>query len=98
MSAAKPHSRFELADWSVDPSSGTVSRGKTSVRLEPKVMEVLLELVEHPGQVLSKEQLIDAVWADSFVGEAALSRCISELRRALGDDARNPRYVETLPK
>ncbi len=98
MSEAKRDVRFELGDWSVDPPSGTVSRGEASVRLEPKVMKVLLELVEHPGQVVSKERLIDAVWADSFVGEAALSRCVSELRRALGDDARNPRYVETLPK
>ena len=98
MSGARSDAPFQLADWSVDPSSGTVTRGETSVRLEPKVMEVLLQLVERPGETLSKDQLIDAVWPDSFVGEAALSRCISELRRALGDDARNPRYVETLPK
>lgn len=98
MSDTRPGARFQRADWSVDPSSGTVTRGDTSVRLEPKVMDVLLQLAKSPGETLSKDQLIDAVWPDSFVGEAALSRCVSELRRALGDDARDPRYVETLPK
>ena len=98
MSGTKSDAPFQLADWSVDPSSGTVTRADTSVRLEPKVMDVLLQLAARPGETLSKAELIDTVWADSFVGEAALSRCISELRRALGDDARNPRYIETLPK
>ncbi len=93
-----PADPFRLGDWSVDPSSGTVTRGQANVRLEPKVMEVLLQLAGRPGEVLSKNELIDAVWPDSIVGEAALSRCISELRRALGDDARAPQYIETLPK
>ena len=94
----RPSGPFRMGDWSVDPSSGTVTCGQAEGRLEPKVMEVLLQLAGRPGEVLSKNELIDAVWPDSIVGEAALSRCISELRRALGDDAREPRYIETLPK
>lgn len=89
---------FRLGDWQVDPVPGTLSRGEETGRLEPKVMAVLVELARDPGAVCSKESLIDAVWADTFVGEAALSRCISELRRVLGDDARNPSYIETLPR
>ena len=95
---ASPGGALQIGDWQVDPSSGTITRAGESVRLEPKVMAVLLDLASHQGTVRPKEAIIDAVWSDSFVGEAALSRCISELRRTLGDDARNPRYIETLPK
>lgn len=90
--------RLRIGDWSVEPASGTIRRGDDAIRLEPKVMQVLTHLAATPGEVASKESIIDSVWADTYVGEAALSRCISELRRALGDDARAPRYIETLPK
>lgn len=100
-----PTGRMRVGDWLVDPSSGRVapfsspdSAEDEAVRVEPKVMEVLLELAASAGEVVSKERLIERVWAETFVGEAALARCISELRRAFGDDARAPRYIETLPK
>lgn len=97
------HGPFRLNGWLVEPSSGRISReGRPGAddgeRLEPKVMAVLVELARRRDRVVSKEELIEAVWPQTHVGEAALSRCISELRRALGDDARNPRYIETLPK
>jgi TolB-like protein len=69
-----------------------------TVRLEPKVMGVLLCLAEHPGQTLSKEQLFLAVWPKTVVTEDVLKRCIAELRRAFNDDARNPRVIETISK
>src|SRR5215831_437735 len=71
--------------------------GRT-VRLEPKVMEVLLCLAEHPGETLSKEQLFQAVWPNIVVTEDVLRRCIGELRRAFDDDARNPAIIETVSK
>lgn len=89
---------FRVGDWRVEPTTGVVARGDTEERLEPKVMAVLVELAREPGRVVSKEELIERVWPETFVGEAALSRCISELRRTLGDDARDPRYIETLTK
>jgi DNA-binding winged helix-turn-helix (wHTH) protein len=61
-------------------------------------MDVLVFLMEHPGEVLSRETIIDAVWSEQFVGEAVIRRAIASLRRALGDDARNPRFIETIPK
>jgi TolB-like protein/DNA-binding winged helix-turn-helix (wHTH) protein/Tfp pilus assembly protein PilF len=87
-----------IGDWRVDPTSGALQRGDEAARIEPRVMAVLLDLAAHPGVVRSKDDLIAAVWGDTYVGEAALSRCVSELRRTLGDDARDPRYIETLPK
>jgi DNA-binding winged helix-turn-helix (wHTH) protein/TolB-like protein len=89
---------LQIGDWHADSSSGVLQRGDATVRLEPRVMAVLLDLAKHPGEVRTKDAIIGAVWEDTYVGEAALSRCISELRRALGDDARKPRYIETLPK
>jgi len=73
------------------------SEGRT-VRLEPKVMEVLLCLARHPGDTCSKERLFQAVWPNIIVTEDVLKRCIAELRRAFDDDARNPHLIETIPK
>lgn len=89
---------FHLGDWSVEPAQGTITGRQGEARLEPKVMQVLLHLCRQPGQVISKEELLSAVWPDTHVQEVALSRAISELRRHLGDNARDPSYIETLPK
>ena len=99
MSASPDTSRLmQIGDWRVDSSSGVLNRGDEETRLEPRVMAVLLDLASHAGYVRSKDDIIESVWGETYVGEAALSRCISELRRALGDDAREPKYIETLPK
>jgi len=99
MSAPRETPRLiQIGDWRLDSSSGVLNRGDEETRVEPRVMAVLLDLATHAGQVRAKDDIIAAVWADTYVGEAALSRCISELRRALGDDARDPKYIETLPK
>lgn len=68
------------------------------VRLEPKVADLLSLLVLRPGQVVSKEDLTVGLWPDVVVGEDALPRCVSKLRRALGDDPKAPRFIETVPK
>jgi len=89
---------MQIGEWRVDSSSGVLNRADEQTRVEPRVMAVLLDLAAHAGHVRSKDDIIEAVWAGTYVGEAALSRCISELRRTLGDDARDPKYIETLPK
>ena len=89
---------FHLGDWSVEPAEGTITGRQGRARLEPKVMQVLLHLCRQPGQVVSKDDLLSTVWPDTHVQEVALSRAISELRRHLGDNARDPTYIETLPK
>lgn len=61
-------------------------------------MQVLVELASHSNEVLSKDRLIKAVWSDTFVSEDVLTRCISEIRRVLDDDARAPRFIQTIPK
>jgi Tol biopolymer transport system component/DNA-binding winged helix-turn-helix (wHTH) protein len=72
--------------------------GPQEHRLEPKVMAVLLELAAHPSQVVHKDDLISAVWPDTFVSDDVLTRCISILRRVTEDDAHHPRFIQTVPK
>jgi adenylate cyclase len=89
---------LRIGSWVVARSLNSISAGGRTVRLEPKVIEVLLCLAEYPGETLSKEQLFQAVWPNVIVTEGVLKRCIAELRRAFGDDARNPHIIETIAK
>jgi DNA-binding winged helix-turn-helix (wHTH) protein len=66
------------------------------VRLTPKAFQVLCYVVERPGQLVTKEELFRVVWADTVVGDAALTMCIQEIRKALQDNSRSPQYLETV--
>lgn len=68
------------------------------VPLTPKVFEILVTLIERRGHTVEKKELMEHVWADSFVEEGNLNRNVSTLRKALGDDAHNPRFIKTVPK
>jgi TolB-like protein/DNA-binding winged helix-turn-helix (wHTH) protein len=89
---------FRLGKWVVRPGLNNVSQNGASTRLEPKVMEVLVCLASQPGEPVSKEKILKAVWPDTFVSDDVLTRSISELRRIFGDDARESRIIETIPK
>jgi len=89
---------FRLGSWLVQPSLNTISCNGTSLQLEPKVMSVLVCLVEHPGEAVSKETILQTVWPDTFVGEGVLTRAISELRRVFEDDVKEPRVIQTIAK
>jgi Tol biopolymer transport system component/DNA-binding winged helix-turn-helix (wHTH) protein len=89
---------FQIGEWEVQPQVNCVQKGQQSFHLEPKIMQVLVQLATHPNEVLSKDQLINAVWADTFVGDDVLTRSISEIRRVLDDDARAPKFIQTIPK
>jgi DNA-binding winged helix-turn-helix (wHTH) protein len=89
---------FRLGDWVVRPSLNRIERESEAVHLEPKVMDLLVYLAAHAGKVVPKAQLIDHVWRTEFIAESALTRAIGELRRALGERAREPHYLETITK
>jgi TolB-like protein/DNA-binding winged helix-turn-helix (wHTH) protein/Tfp pilus assembly protein PilF len=89
---------FQVGHWLVQPLLGTIKDGDRAVRLEPKVMRVLVCLAEQSGNVVEKEHLIRTVWSDTFVTDDVLTKCISELRRVFDDDVRNPRFIQTIPK
>ena len=87
-----------LGPFEIDPATGDLSGEGEPCRLEPKVMELLLCLGQANGSVVSREELFSAVWPGVTVGEDTLTRAIFKLRRALGDDPKAPRFVETVPK
>ncbi len=89
---------FRLGEWLVDPASCRLTRASREVALEPKVMELLVFLAECPGRVAIKSDILAMVWSDRFVVESVLTRAVSLLRGALGDNAREPTYIETIPR
>jgi len=94
--AARIQAHFSIGDYLVEPSLNRVSRGEAAVQIEPKAMDVLLCLADRPGEVLTKEEIVDRVWQTEFIADNTLTKRIAELRDALGDDAREPRYIETI--
>ena len=93
-----PRRPFQLGEWLVEPMLDRISRGEQIVQLRPRAMDVLARLAQQAGELVSKRQLIDAVWRTEFVSEHALTQVIAELRAALGDNARNPSYIENIPR
>jgi TolB-like protein/Tfp pilus assembly protein PilF len=89
---------FRLDDRLVEPSLCRISGPAGEVRVEPRAMEVLMALARSAGQTVGRDELIEAVWKHPHVTDDVLSRCISMLRVALGDDKARPRFVETIPK
>ena len=89
---------FYVADWYVDPVSCRIKNAKEEIKLEPKSMLVLVCLARHAGDIILRENLEKMVWQDVVVGYDALASNIIKLRKALGDDSKKPRYIETVPK
>ena len=89
---------FTVGDWRVQPSLNRLQRGEEVVRLEPKVMQVLVCLAEQAGEVVTRDTLISRVWPDVFVTDDVLHRAIRELRRVFGDSSAAPRTIETIRK
>ncbi len=89
---------FILGAWTVYPDRGLLQKDSDTVHLEPKVMDVLLTLVADHGRVVSRDQLVDAVWDGRRTSDDAIAAKIGVLRNRLGDDSRNPTYIETVQK
>jgi TolB-like protein/DNA-binding winged helix-turn-helix (wHTH) protein/Tfp pilus assembly protein PilF len=89
---------WTVGPWRIDAGTGELRRGNESQRVEPKVAEVLVFLAQRPGQMVSRDELLTAVWPGVVVGDDALTQAVIKLRKALGDDARRPAYIETLAK
>jgi len=90
---------FFVAEWRVRPALGQLERGEHTVSIEARSLQVLVCLARHAPDVVSKQRLIREVWGEeAFVTEEVLSHAIWELRKAFGDEARNPRYIQTIAK
>lgn len=91
-------SRFRVAKWHVDPSTNRLSQGGSEIKLEPKVMAVLVYLARRPGQNVTRTELEAAVWTGSVVSYDAVTGAIQKLRKVFDDDPAHPRVIETLSK
>lgn len=91
-------SPFSVGDWYVEPALKRLSRGGESLQVEPRIMHVLVCLARRPGEVVSRSDLMEAVWGDVVVNEEALTHSISQLRKAFGDDPRTPSFIQTIHK
>jgi TolB-like protein/DNA-binding winged helix-turn-helix (wHTH) protein len=89
---------FFIEDWRVSPPEGLLVRGTEMVRLEPKAMEVLVYFASRPGEVITREELEREVWHGALIGYDAVTNTVIKLRKALQDNARQPRFITTIPK
>lgn len=91
-----PLPRLDFEGFTLDLSCGCLRRGQDEIKLRPKSFEALRYLVENRGRLLTKEELIRAVWGDGFVTDNSLVQCLIEVRRALGDG--NQTMIRTIPR
>lgn len=89
---------FAVGEFQADRSSGTLVGKGGQQRLEPKVMDLLVLLASRAGRVVPRDDIMAELWPGLVVGDDSLARTLSKLRQALGDDAKAPRYVETIAK
>jgi len=89
---------FRVGGWLVEPSLDRLSRNGTALRLRPQLVDLLVLLAAHAGHTVSKDTILADVWEGQHVAESGMTRCIAELRQTLGDDAREPTMIQTIPK
>ena len=89
---------FQLGEWQIYPRSGLMIKNGHHIHVEPKVMALLVALINAPDQLGTRDQLLNAVWPRVVVNEEVLTRAVSELRTLLGDTSRRRRYIVTIPK
>ncbi len=89
---------YEFAEFRLDATERRLMRGDKAVPLTPKVCDTLLYLVQNPGRIIEKDELLNALWPGTFVEEANLAVNISTLRKALGEAPDSNRYIETIPR
>jgi len=89
---------YEFGEYLLDAGQKRLFRGGEKISLQPKVFDILLVLLEKNGELVSRDELMKAVWKDTFVEETNLRFCIHALRKALGKKSDGEEYVETVPK
>ncbi|HXE75014.1 MAG TPA: transcriptional regulator [Candidatus Xenobia bacterium] len=95
---AQEHPRYQFGEFELDTATASLRRGGQEIALPPKAFQVLAYLIEHRTQVVSKQELVEALWKDTFVTDDALVQAITAVRKALGDDAESPRFIRTKPR
>lgn len=89
---------FKIPGWLVKPQTNELVGAEQTLKLDHKVMQLLVYLVQNAGSDLSKENILRAVWGEGVFTEEVLTVAVSSLRKALGDNSRTPNYIKTLPR
>lgn len=89
---------YRFGEFTLDARAHRLARGAEDVPLSPRCFDLLLLFVRHSGELLTKDRIFEQVWAGVTVGDEALTQAVKEVRKALGDDAAAPRFIETVPK
>jgi DNA-binding winged helix-turn-helix (wHTH) protein len=89
---------FYLGEWQITPASNTIQRAEEQKQLEPKAMDVLLYLCQNQAEIVSSDALLTHCWPNTETGDNPLHKTITQLRKALGDKASAPQYIETIRK
>src|ERR1700704_5713895 len=89
---------LRIGAWCVNPTSCEISRDGDSARVEVRTMRLLVCLVEHAGEVVSIDQLLNEVWPGVIVTQDSVYQSVASLRRLLGDDPKQPTYIATVPR
>ncbi len=89
---------FRVGDWTAIPARRLLRNGDGEVTLEPRVMDLLICLARHQGDVVSGDELVEEVWHGTIVSDSPIYQTLAKLRKALGDDHHAPRYIETIAK
>ena len=95
---AEQERSVSFAEFRLDLDNACIWREGARRSLTPKAFAVLRYLLERPGRIVSKDELFAAVWPETVVSDAALTVCVGEIRRVLGDQSRTPRVIETVHK
>jgi transcriptional activator of cad operon len=90
--------KTRIGDWRVNPGAGEISRDGETARVEVRTMRLLVCLADHAGEVVSIDDLLDQVWSDVTVAPDSVYQAVTSLRRLLGDDPKQPTYIETVPR
>ena len=93
-----PDGIIRFGEFTLDPANRQLARGGQPIEIGGRYLDALIMLVSAPGELVSKDRLHEEVWRGVPVTDEALSQAIKSLRRALGDDAARPRYIETVPR
>src|SRR3954470_17907425 len=89
---------YESGDLRIDLGRMSATRAGAPIPLEPKAFDVLVYLVRHGDRVVTKDELLDAVWTGTFVTPNVLTRAVAQIRKALGDESQDARFIETVAK
>jgi DNA-binding winged helix-turn-helix (wHTH) protein len=91
-------SSFRIGEWRVEPRADRIVGPDKTTKIEPRVMQVLVYLADHAGEVVTRDEILQAVWEGTFVSDEVLTIAISKLRKAFGDDGNESAFIQTVPK